>query len=135
MNKKLKKPPKILSFILKKTLPRGDREFLYNDFEMIYSDKVRSSGRFKGWIWLWGQVFKTCPAFFIHSITRSADMNKNYLKIAFRNIKRQKGYSYINIGGLAVGIACFTLIGLWIQDELNYDKFNTNYERIANRLF
>jgi predicted permease len=50
----------------------------------------------------------------------------NYLKIAFRNIKRYKGYSFINIFGLAVGLACCILILLWVQDELSYDRFHTN---------
>lgn len=57
-------------------------------------------------------------------------MFKNYLKIAFRNILRQKGYSFINIFGLAVGIAACLLISLWVQDELNFDKFHKNNENI-----
>ena len=48
----------------------------------------------------------------------------NYLKITFRNIKRHKSYSFINIAGLAIGIASCILILLWVQDELNYDKFH-----------
>ena len=50
----------------------------------------------------------------------------NYVKIAWRNIKRYKGYSFINIFGLAIGLACCILILLWVQDELNYDRFHTN---------
>lgn len=57
-------------------------------------------------------------------------MLKNYLKIAFRNILRQKGYSFINIVGLAIGIAACLLISLWVQDELNFDKFHKNGEDI-----
>ena len=50
----------------------------------------------------------------------------NYIKIAWRNIKRYKGYSFINIFGLSLGLACCILILLWVQDELNYDRFHTN---------
>lgn len=57
-------------------------------------------------------------------------MLRNYLKIAFRNLFKQKGYSFINISGLAVGIAVVTLITLWIQDELSYDKFNKKSDRV-----
>lgn len=57
-------------------------------------------------------------------------MLKNYFKIAFRNLLNQKVYSLINIAGLAIGIACFILIYLFVTDELNYDKFNTKYDRI-----
>jgi putative ABC transport system permease protein len=50
----------------------------------------------------------------------------NYLKVTWRNIKRYKGYSFINITGLAVGLACCILILLWVQDELSYDRFHSN---------
>jgi len=49
-------------------------------------------------------------------------MLKNYFKIAFRNLLKNKGYSFINISGLAIGMAATMLIGLWIYDELNYDS-------------
>ncbi len=58
-------------------------------------------------------------------------MIKNYLKIAWRNLGHNKVSSFINIGGLAVGMAVAMLIGLWIYDELNFDKYHTNYDRIA----
>jgi putative ABC transport system permease protein len=51
----------------------------------------------------------------------------NYLKIAWRKFRRQKGYSSINIAGLTVGMTCVVLLFLWIQDELSFDKF---HERI-----
>jgi ABC-type antimicrobial peptide transport system permease subunit len=57
-------------------------------------------------------------------------MVKNYLKIAFRNILRHKGYSFINIAGLAVGMAVCILILLWVQDELSYDRFHKNHDDI-----
>ncbi len=57
-------------------------------------------------------------------------MLSSYLKIAFRNIKRHKGYSVINITGLAVGIGCCVLVMLYVQDELRYDRFHTNREFI-----
>ena len=53
-------------------------------------------------------------------------MFKNYLKIVLRSIKKYKGYSFINIGGLAVGLACFILISLWINFEISYDRFHKN---------
>jgi hypothetical protein len=50
----------------------------------------------------------------------------NYLKVALRKIKRQKGYSFINIAGLALGMACSLFILLWVQDELSFDRFHAN---------
>lgn len=57
-------------------------------------------------------------------------MIKNYLQIAFRNMLRHKGYSFINIAGLAAGIACCILIMLYVRDELSYDRFNEKIDRI-----
>ena len=57
-------------------------------------------------------------------------MLSNYLKIALRNLLKYKVYSLINILGLALGIACTILILLWVQDELSYDEFHTNADRI-----
>jgi putative ABC transport system permease protein len=53
-------------------------------------------------------------------------MIRDYLKIASRNIIRDKGYSFINIAGLAIGLACCIVILLWVQDELSYDRFHQN---------
>ena len=58
-------------------------------------------------------------------------MIKNYLKIAWRNLVKNKASSFINIGGLAVGMAVAILIGLWIYDEISFDKYHQNYDRIA----
>ena len=58
-------------------------------------------------------------------------MIKNYFKIALRNLLRHKIFSGLNICGLAAGMTCSILIFLWVQDELSFDKFNTN----ANRIF
>jgi len=57
-------------------------------------------------------------------------MFKNYVKISLRNIKKQKVYSLLNIAGLTIGMSCCILIMLFIQDELSYDKFHKNGDRI-----
>jgi len=53
-------------------------------------------------------------------------MIKNYTKITFRNLKKNKFYSFINITGLAIGIASCLIIFLWVQNELSYDRFHKN---------
>lgn len=58
-------------------------------------------------------------------------MIKSYFKIAWRNLLRNKGYSFINISGLALGMAVSILIGLWLNDELTFNIYHRNYERIA----
>ena len=58
-------------------------------------------------------------------------MFKNYLKIAWRNLWKNKGYTIINVGGLALGMAVTLIIGLWILDELSYDNYFKNKDKIA----
>ncbi len=57
-------------------------------------------------------------------------MFRNYLKIAWRNLAKNKAYSIINITGLAIGLSCFLLIALYVMDELSYDRFYPNADRI-----
>src|SRR3954470_1903104 len=58
-------------------------------------------------------------------------MYKSYFKIGWRNLAHNKGYSFINIGGLALGMTAAILIGLWIHDELMFNRFHKNYDRIG----
>lgn len=66
-------------------------------------------------------------------------MFKNYLKITWRNIARQKANSFINITGLAIGMTCSMLILMWIQHELSYDAFHVNandiYRVVENQYY
>lgn len=57
-------------------------------------------------------------------------MFRKYNRIIFRIIKRNWAFTFINVSGLAIGLAAFILIMLWVTDELNYDKFNTNFKNI-----
>jgi len=56
-------------------------------------------------------------------------MIRNYLKIAIRNLWKNKTFSFINIAGLAIGLSCFLLIALYVLDELSFDKYNANADR------
>jgi putative ABC transport system permease protein len=58
-------------------------------------------------------------------------MIKNYLKVAWRNLLKNKVHTFINVTGLSVGMAVAILIGLWIWDELSYDRYHQNYDRIV----
>lgn len=57
-------------------------------------------------------------------------MLKNYIKVALRNTIRHKGYSFINIAGLAIGMACCGVLFLYIQNELSYDRFHEKSDQI-----
>lgn len=57
-------------------------------------------------------------------------MIHNNLKIAYRNLIRNKGYSFINISGLAIGMACTILLLIWVNHELSYDKFHKDNSKL-----
>ena len=75
------------------------------------------------------KVFKICQN------STQYDMLRNYFKVSYRNLSKNKGYSVINIGGLAIGMAVAIIIGLWVHDELSYDKYHKNYEDIAQIMY
>jgi len=66
-------------------------------------------------------------------------MFKNYLKITWRNLVRQKANSFINITSLAIGMTCSMLVLMWVQHELGYDRFNKNandiYRVVENQYY
>ena len=57
-------------------------------------------------------------------------MLRNYLKIALRHVKKNKGYAFINMIGLSLGMACAVLILLWVNDEVQYNTFQKNYNNL-----
>ncbi len=124
-NKKIfpSKPP---HWFLRQYLGKSDHYTLIGDFEEIYTEIAEEKGVFFALIWYWGQIIRSIPSFLSNSVYWSVQMIKNYLKIALRNIRRHKGYSFINITGLAIGMACCLLITIWVLDELSYDKFHQN---------
>src|SRR5690349_20725485 len=58
-------------------------------------------------------------------------MIRNYLKVGARNLWKNKVFSLINIAGLAIGLCCFLLIAIYVLDELSYDRYNKNADRIC----
>src|SRR5258705_12251654 len=57
-------------------------------------------------------------------------MLKKFFKTAFRSLSKNKGYSFLNIFGLAIGIACAGFIFLWVEDEVKFDSDNVKKDRI-----
>jgi ABC-type antimicrobial peptide transport system permease subunit len=57
-------------------------------------------------------------------------MFTNYLKTALRNLRKNKGFSFLNLAGLSLGMACAVLILFWVHDEMSYNKFHRNYNNL-----
>ncbi|MFC1556197.1 ABC transporter permease [candidate division KSB1 bacterium] len=125
-----KRPPKIAELLLKLFSPDNFHTTAPGDFEEVYFQLLQSDGFFRAWIWYWRQVLRSLPGLINEKIYGDLTMIRNYLKVAFRNIKRHKGYSFINISGLAVSMACCMIIIIFVQNDLTYDSFHSKADRI-----
>jgi putative ABC transport system permease protein len=100
------------------------------DLEEVYAELLGETGPFRAKVWLWLQILKLCLGIIRSSIIWRFIMFKNYFKITLRITKQHKEYSFINISGLALGIACCLLILFWVQDELSFDRFHKNADHL-----
>ncbi len=126
MKKLNRKAPESGLKILGLFLPAPEAESIAGDFNELFEDLIMEKGRIYCLLWYWYQIIRSIFSYLTVSFNWSKIMYRNYLKIAFRNIKNCKAYSFINITGLAIGIACCILILLWVQYELSYDSFHEN---------
>jgi len=124
------KPPKIASWLLRHLLPHHIGAEGLGDYEELYHFKAEAKGAFKAKSWYCFQILIALSSFFAEKAKWNIIMLKNYLKIAIRHFQKQKVYSLINLSGLAVGMACCILIVLWVYDELSYDRYHENSDRI-----
>lgn len=123
-------PPGVALWLLK-NIHRDKGEYTHlGDFEEVFTSIQKEQGRFPACVWYWGQVIKSFPGFIMNRMYWGFAMFKNYLKIAFRNVLKSKGFSSINLAGLAVGLACFILILTYVQFELSYDRFHEKGDRV-----
>ena len=116
--------------LLSTILGRGEHYTLIGDLEEIHAGLVEEKGAFRAGLWYWGQIFKSLPSYLTHLIYWSGVMIKNYIITSLRNINKQRGYTFINILGLAIGLAACLLAILYIMDELSYDRYNDKADRI-----
>jgi putative ABC transport system permease protein len=110
---------------------RGEDGFaVRGDFDEEFAELCEGRGSAKARFWYWRQALRSIPRLLGDYAYWRIVMFRNYLKIALRSIRKKKGYAFINIAGWAVGMAVCTLIMLWVQDELSFDRFHRNADRI-----
>ncbi len=124
------KPPRIAARILECIIQKDILYGAMGDLDEQFHRTKQKQGTLRAQLIYWKQIAAALPYFIKNSIIWSIIMLRNYLKITFRNNTRHKGYSFINLAGLAIGMACTLLILLWVKDELSYDKFHKNGENI-----
>jgi putative ABC transport system permease protein len=139
MNKQ-SSPPRWAQKMLARFHPEDTLEEVEGDLEELYDYWFRRSGKTQAVLRYLFSVITVLPPFvrkrknekdYYTPSKFSPDMIRNYIKVARRNLIRNKTYSALNIGGLAAGMAVAMMIGLWIYDELSFNKYHKNYDRIA----
>jgi putative ABC transport system permease protein len=130
-----KKPPALPRWIFERFIRSEEKLTISGDLNEYYFDILEEKGVVRAKLWYWNQALTSLPVFILHHIYWSLVMFKNYLKIAFRNFKRHKGFHFINIAGLSIGMACCAMILLFIKDELSYDRFHKKADRIYRVVF
>jgi len=124
------KPPFVLAQLFELIARSEEQRTISGDLNELFADLAQERGHLKAIMWYGGQVLGACTLFLFNSLYWRVIMLFNYLKITIRNIRRHKAYSFINIAGLAIGIASCILIMLWVQDELSYDHFHEHSDSL-----
>ena len=130
MFSRLKHPIRLFSVLLEIFTSYDDEYDIVSDLGELYKNRLIKHGRVKAIVWIWKQVTLSIAHFFISFFRKEYFMFKNYIKVALRTLKKYKIYSLINISGLAIGMACFFLIMLWVRDELSFNRFHKNSNQI-----
>jgi putative ABC transport system permease protein len=120
------KLPRPARWLLARIVRHDDYGYAEGDLSEMFESEASVRGRGHAWRWFFSEALRSFPAFFRTNMTWGLIMLKNYIKVTLRNMKRFKGYTFINLTGLAIGLTCSILILLWVRDEMSYDRFHEN---------
>ncbi|MEM9859160.1 MAG: ABC transporter permease [Bacteroidota bacterium] len=127
-------PPKFAESLLERLIKDELVEEVLGDLDEKFYQTLKVKTTIRAKLNYWYQVLNYIRPFALkkyRSNSNNTDMFKNYFKVSFRNLRKNKGYSFINLGGLAFGITVTLLISLWVHDELSFNTYHTNHNRIA----
>jgi len=123
-------PPKVAEWVLKQVFPDNGIYTSAGDFEEVYREIAERRGIVTARLWYWMQVIVSLFPYVFGKIYWSGVMIKSYLKTAIRHFARQKGFTFINMFGLTLGLACCIVIFLYVNDEASYDKYHEDLDNI-----
>ena len=123
-------PPALAKKLLRLVVRRRDFGHVAGDFEELFQAVLEEKGRLRARLWYWGHALGSIPSLIYNSLLWNMAVFRSYLTVTFRNIRRQKMYSLINISGLAIGLASCLLLLLWVRDELSFDRFHTHADSL-----
>lgn len=122
--------PNFIVHIIRTLLVNNHPEAVIGDLEEEYINILLNKGKSFAAFWLLGQILSLIPLHYKNSLYWSIGMFKNYFKIGFRNLIKEKLISIISIAGLGIGIAAAGLIMIYVHFENSYDKFFDNSDKI-----
>ncbi len=123
-------PSCLARWIFERIVRSEEKRTLVGDADELYHELRRERGPFRAGIWYWGQILVSLPQFVYSSFYWRTRMLKNSYLMVWRNMKKSKLFSVINIVGLAAGMAAAILIFLWVHDELSFDRFQAKADRL-----
>lgn len=132
-------PPRWVRAVLRSLHPQNTLEEVEGDLDELYAYWYLRAGQTQAVLRYILNVISVLPPFVrrrqpekepYQSFFLNPGMLKSYIKIAWRNIARQKAYSILNIAGLSIGMACSILILLWVQNEWSYDRFHKQSDQL-----
>jgi putative ABC transport system permease protein len=130
MKTQRRSPPRLAVLLLSWVSWPGNRLSILGDYEELFHAIVLERGLLAARTWYWSQALKSLPAFIANQIFWSFTMIRNIIKTALRNIRKSKGYSLVNILGLALGMTSSFLIFLTIRYEFSFDRFHGHADQI-----
>jgi putative ABC transport system permease protein len=123
-------PPRLAKWILSHFRYFSLEHLIQSDLEEEFQIQSLGKGRPRAVLWYWGQVLFAIWFNFIRSVSFGGVMLRNYIKITYRSIRRHKLFSFINIAGLATGIASCIFIFIWVHNEQSFNRFHEKIDRI-----
>ena len=127
---KASNPPRLAEWVILRLAWPEDRSSVQENLREEYAFVQTSRGKKSAHLWYWQHLVRSFFPFVRFLVYWRLVMFKNHLKLVLRSAVRHKGYSLINVAGLAVGLACFILISLWVNFELSYDRFHKNKDHL-----
>ena len=124
------RPPRLPRWILKLFLTSEETSTILIDLDEYFREIAKKKSRFISRCWYWKQASGSILSLAKRSVSWGATMLKNYIIITIRNIRRNTSYSFLNVAGLAVGMAGFILISLFTRYHLSYDRYHEQAGRI-----
>ncbi len=130
MNHKLPSPPKLATWLLNRAAGFDVRYNAMGDFEEIFIQIANNEGVASAKRWYWSQLFRSIPSFLKDTLYWSFAMIRNYITIAFRNLTKHKGYTAINLSGLAIGLACSIAVLVFVRSENTFDNYHEKKDQV-----